>query len=370
MGAVALNLPLGVWRPIPRIQAGKTSPFGELVKRRGPENLRSPVPRVTQPCGLGPHWRARAGRSRVGADGPRAPPCSLLLAAARGLRLDDGRAQEPSLTVTRRRARETPAAGARRPARTRPRIAVVTHGQASSPFWAIVRTGVDAAERQMDVQVDYEAPDVYSARAHDRADRRRRRDRSPTGSSSRSPSPASRPRSGAPSRPASRSITINSGSDALRALGVLAHVGQPEGRAGLAAGRRLARAGVRRALCVNQQVGNSGPRRPLRRPRARDARAPAATLAGARHRRPEHGDARGRIARGRRPAAIDGILATNATSGLQSVDGGRERATAPARVKIGAFDLGARDVLEAVRAGKLLFAVDQQPYLPGLPARS
>src|SRR5918998_3726570 len=42
------------------------------------------------------------------------------------------------------------------------RIAVVTHGQASSPFWAIVRTGVDAAERQMGVQVDYEAPDVYS----------------------------------------------------------------------------------------------------------------------------------------------------------------------------------------------------------------
>ena len=43
-----------------------------------------------------------------------------------------------------------------------PRIAVVTHGQASSPFWAIVRTGVEAAQRQMNVQVGYEAPDVYS----------------------------------------------------------------------------------------------------------------------------------------------------------------------------------------------------------------
>jgi simple sugar transport system substrate-binding protein len=40
-------------------------------------------------------------------------------------------------------------------------------------------------------------------------------------------------------------ITINSGSDEFRSLGVLAHVGQPEGRAGLAAGRRLARAGAR-----------------------------------------------------------------------------------------------------------------------------
>ena len=45
------------------------------------------------------------------------------------------------------------------------RIAVVTHGQASSAFWAIVRTGVTAAARQMNAQVDYEAPDVYSPRA-------------------------------------------------------------------------------------------------------------------------------------------------------------------------------------------------------------
>ena len=35
------------------------------------------------------------------------------------------------------------------------RIAVVTHGQASSPFWAIVRNGVEAAARQMDVLVTY-----------------------------------------------------------------------------------------------------------------------------------------------------------------------------------------------------------------------
>src|SRR6185369_8541241 len=42
------------------------------------------------------------------------------------------------------------------------RIAVVTHGQASSSFWAIVRNGVEAAARQMDVVVSYRAPDVYS----------------------------------------------------------------------------------------------------------------------------------------------------------------------------------------------------------------
>ena len=43
------------------------------------------------------------------------------------------------------------------------RIAVVTHGPASSKFWAIIRNGVDAASRTLDVNVDYRAPDVYSA---------------------------------------------------------------------------------------------------------------------------------------------------------------------------------------------------------------
>src|ERR671911_416010 len=69
--------------------------------------------------------------------------------------------QEPSITVTGGEPQTEGARGAPASEDT-PRIAVVTHGQASSPFWAIVRTGVEAAQRQMNVQVDYEAPDVYS----------------------------------------------------------------------------------------------------------------------------------------------------------------------------------------------------------------
>src|SRR5690349_19171923 len=69
--------------------------------------------------------------------------------------------QEPSLTVSGSGTPPPLPPGAAREDGT-VRIAVVTHGQASSPFWVIVRNGVDAAERQMNVQVDYEAPDVYS----------------------------------------------------------------------------------------------------------------------------------------------------------------------------------------------------------------
>jgi simple sugar transport system substrate-binding protein len=153
-------------------------------------------------------------------------------------------------------------------------------------------------------------------------------------------------------------VTINSGSDMSRRLGVLAHVGQPEHRAGFAAGRRLAAAGARRALCVNQQIGNVG----------LDARC--AGLAAAMHAVGGTSSVLGvddqstatprrlaaAIARGR----VTGVLTLNATTGmeaLQAVEHDRS-------VKIGTFDLGP-DVLRAVRDGRIRFAVDQQAYLQG-----
>ena len=85
----------------------------------------------------------------------------LLLAALAGCGETTVR-QEPSLTVSGGDSRSGPGGASSTAGEDTPRIFVVTHGQASSPFWAIVRTGVNAAERQMSVQADYEAPDVYS----------------------------------------------------------------------------------------------------------------------------------------------------------------------------------------------------------------
>jgi simple sugar transport system substrate-binding protein len=267
--------------------------------------------------------------------------------------------REPNVVVSGGQA--TPAPGDL-PARSGGviRIAVVTHGQASSPFWAIVRTGVDAAERQMGVQVDYEAPDVYSVERMieliDAAVASR-----PEGLVVSIPEPGVEPAIRRAVRAGIPVISINSGSDVYRRLGVIAHVGQPEDRAGFAAGRRLAQAGVRRALCVNQQLGNVG----------LDARC--AGLARAMRRAGGGSRVLGvddqstatprRIADAVEAGAIDGILADNATSGLQAVEG-VARIHRAGQVKIAAFDLGP-EVLQAVRTGRLLFAVDQQPYLQG-----
>ena len=41
------------------------------------------------------------------------------------------------------------------------RIAVVTHGQASDPFWSVVKNGVDQAAKDMGVEVNYSAPETF-----------------------------------------------------------------------------------------------------------------------------------------------------------------------------------------------------------------
>jgi len=282
----------------------------------------------------------------------------LLLAALAGCGGTTVR-EEPSITISGGEPRRDQAPGV--PAsEDAPRIAVVTHGQASSPFWATVRTGVEAAERQMNVQVDYEAPDVYSlARMIELIDEAVAS--KPDGLVVSFPEPGLGPAIRRAVKAGIPVITINSGSDAFRSLGVLAHVGQPEGRAGLAAGRRLVRAGARRVLCVNQQVGNVGlDARCAGLARAVRSAGGSARVLGIDDQSPDTPRA---IARAVTAGSIDGILATNATGGLLSIDAlGKIRRHG--RVEVAAFDLGP-DTLRAVEAGKLLFAIDQQPYLQG-----
>jgi simple sugar transport system substrate-binding protein len=240
------------------------------------------------------------------------------------------------------------------------RIAVVTHGQASSPFWAIVRTGVEAAARQMDVLVTYKAPEVYSLPrmrellAQAVASR-------PDGLVVSIPEAGIEPDIRKAVRAGIPTVSINSGAGVYKRLGVLAHVGQREEKAGFEAGRRLARAGVRHALCVNQQAGNQG----------LDARCRGLARA---MRRVDGGSAVLQVD-DQDPATVrqiadtlarrqfDGVLALNSTSGLESATAARMAGIVGA-IKVATFDLGP-DVLKEVRAGRILFAVDQQAYLQG-----
>jgi simple sugar transport system substrate-binding protein len=239
------------------------------------------------------------------------------------------------------------------------RIAVVTHGQASSSFWAIVRNGIDQARRQMDVRISYSAPDVYSVpRMRSLIDR----------------AVATHPDAlvvsipdaqlGGAIRRAVRAgipvVSINSGIDLFRRFGVLAHVGQPEERAGAAAGRRLVAAGVRRALCVIHEEGNIGLEQRC------DGFASAMRAAGGTSRRVivdvnDPATPR-RLAGSIDSAKANGVLTLNGNAAKQALEA--RRLVRPRKVQLGTFDLSP-EVLEAVRAGQMRFAVDQQAFLQG-----
>ena len=45
------------------------------------------------------------------------------------------------------------------------RFVVVTHGQASDPFWSVVKNGVDAGAADMGVKVEYQAPQTFDMAA-------------------------------------------------------------------------------------------------------------------------------------------------------------------------------------------------------------
>jgi simple sugar transport system substrate-binding protein len=236
------------------------------------------------------------------------------------------------------------------------RIWVVTHGQASSKFWTIVRHGIDAGGREAKVQVTYRSPDIFSvqtmARLIDEAVAAH-----PDGLVVSIPDDALAPairraiKSGIPV------VSINSGSDLSRRLGALAHVGQPEERAGYEAGKRLVAAGAKNALCVNQEPGNEG----LDRRCAGFARAlrevggvsrvlavDDKNLTATRHTLVEQAGKGG----------IDAMLLLNNSVAEVAAT------SVPRRVVLGTFDFSP-GVLAAVRTGRLEFAVDQQPYLQG-----
>jgi simple sugar transport system substrate-binding protein len=240
------------------------------------------------------------------------------------------------------------------------RIAVVTHGQASSAFWAIVHNGIDAAARQMDVSVTYRSPDTYSVpRMRTLIDEAI--DSRPDGLVVSIPSPDL---AGSIRRAVNARIpvvSINSGSDISHRLGVLAHVGQLEDRAGFEAGQRLAAAGVRDALCLNHEVGNEALDQRCR------AFARAIRRAGGRSHVlaidvQKTTETRNRLSSALASGSVDGILSLN-TGGAQAALAAVRRALAR-KVTLGTFDLSP-DVLAAVRAGRMRFAVDQQAYLEG-----
>src|ERR1700693_4957187 len=141
-------------------------------------------------------------------------------------------------------------------AQSKPKIMVVTHGQAADSFWLIVRNGVEAAAAETNSNVEYRAPEKFDlvAMSHliDEAVASK-----PDGLIVSIPDAAVLSRS-IRAAVAARIpvISINAGLEVSKELGCLMHIGQQDESAGKKAGERMKALGVKNAVILDQEVGN------------------------------------------------------------------------------------------------------------------
>jgi simple sugar transport system substrate-binding protein len=242
------------------------------------------------------------------------------------------------------------------------KIEIVTHGQAQDGFWGVVRNGVKAGGNDMGVAVNYSAPGQESDMPGMSALIDAAVAKKPSGlvvsipnPDALSPSIKKAVEAGIPV------VSMNSGSDVFKDLGILAHVGQTEFQAGLGAGERFKAAGVKNAVCFNQEVGNQaltlrcngffqglgvaeGAGKVLTG-KISDPAGMQATISAALT----------------ADATIDGVL----TLGPSVAAPALAAVTAAGKpIHLATFDLSA-DVLTAIKDGKMDFAIDQQQFLQG-----
>jgi simple sugar transport system substrate-binding protein len=249
------------------------------------------------------------------------------------------------------------------PARANIKFYVITHGQASDPFWSVVKKGVDQAAHDMGVQAIYEAPPTFDmvAMSHliDSAVAAH-----PDGLVVSIPDPnALGPSIKAAVAAGIPVISINSGSDVAKSLGVMLHIGQTEEQAGIGGGVKMGAAGVKHALCVNQEVGNAALE--LRCKGFKEGLAQTGgtiTEIGVNLSNPTQTQQTIEAAL-QHDSSIDGILTLGPTGASPAIKALQDL-NKLGQIKLATFDLST-DVLNAIKAGQMLFAIDQQQYEQG-----
>jgi simple sugar transport system substrate-binding protein len=239
-------------------------------------------------------------------------------------------------------------------------IQFITHGQAADPFWSVVKNGVDTAAEDLGVDVEYRAPERFDVvrmrQLIDSAVARK-----PDGLAVSIPDPDALTASIRKAVDAGIPVvSLNSGDDVSDQVGALAHVGQSERLAGVQAGQRMRREGVRNALCINQEVGNAA--LDLRCEGFRDGLGAEVEVLAVDLADPTSAQSRVSNALETR-GDVDGILTLGPTGADPTIAALREGGKL-GDITVATFDLSP-SALKAVRDGQLLFAIDQQQFLQG-----
>ncbi|WP_321810194.1 MULTISPECIES: sugar ABC transporter substrate-binding protein [Burkholderia] len=239
------------------------------------------------------------------------------------------------------------------------KIILITHGLASDPYWNIVKHGANDAAKQLGVTVDYRSPPTFDMVQMSNLINAAVNQR-PAGIIVTIPD--ANALSGAIKNAVASGIpviSVDSGADVAAKLGTLLHIGQPEYPAGKAVGERLKSMGLKKAICINHEVGNTALDDRCRGvkdgfggnvtvlPTTADFQQVKSKVAAALAQDP----------------AVDAVVALSAgQSGEPAVAAAQEAKRA--NLAVVSFDLSP-GFLKAVADGKALFAVEHQPYLFG-----
>ncbi|MCP2248563.1 sugar ABC transporter substrate-binding protein [Lentzea rhizosphaerae] len=236
------------------------------------------------------------------------------------------------------------------------KVAVITHGTAGDAFWSVVKVGAEDAGKQLGVGVTYNSDGDPGAQAKliDNAVTQKVGGIvvSMANPDALKTSIENAVKAGIPV------ITINSGSAKSAEFGAMAHVGQEESIAGEEAGKKLKAAGKTKLLCVIHEAGNTGLNQ--RCDGARTGFGGAVENLQVDISNPTDIEARIK-AKLQSDTAVDGVLALNpqvAVNAASAIKG------ASSKAQVATFDLNA-DVVNSIKAGDVLFAVDQQQYEQG-----
>jgi simple sugar transport system substrate-binding protein len=237
------------------------------------------------------------------------------------------------------------------------KIAVITHGQGDS-FWAVAKRGAEQAGEDMAVDVQYsessndpqKQAQLIDAAVTDKVD----------GIAVSAPNPD------ALRDPLKKAvdagipvITLNSGQADSADLGAITHVGQDETIAGEAAGKELAAGGSQKLLCVLHEQANIGlNQRCDGAKQGFGGEVENFQVKGVEDISTSLTEIQSKL---ESDDSIDAVLTLNpdiAVAARDAVQG------AGSEAKLATFDLSG-DVVNAIEAGEIEFAIDQQQYLQG-----
>jgi len=242
-------------------------------------------------------------------------------------------------------------------------IKMITHGQATDPFWNVVRNGAKDAAQDLGISVQYQSPQNF-----DMVTMSRMIDAviatNPDGLILSVPDiPALKKSIISASKNNIPIIVINAGSKIIEEVDILTYIGQSEYKAGMKAGQEMVKHNVKSVLCINHEIGNisldqreQGFRKILQENNVLvktipiDASDPTETQEMVRSFLSSNKN-------------IDGILALGSLGALPIVKLLKE-IDVQKKIKLATFDLSPQ-IIDGIINGHILFALDAQQYLQG-----